>query len=165
VPWGENAAEPVATTILEPRKYVGFPIDDEGQLERTIIVKIHGGADGQEGGVAWRNNYVVTEDHYIDYLTKTDLPSLVPVNLAAKLRRSHFLFLGYGMRDWNLRLVLGRIWGAEGVAYRSWAVQPAPKPLERQFWRARDVDLLQVPLDDYAGALGRYLGLAAEAAA
>ena len=110
-------------------------------------------------------SFVVTEDDYIDYLAYGDVGSAVPVALAAKLRRSHFLFLGYGMRDWNLRLVLGRIWGAEGVSYRSWAVQPDPKPLERQFWRARDIDLLEVPLDDYVGALGRYLELDLEATA
>ena len=40
---------------------------------------------------------------------------------------------------------------------------PTPKPLERQFWRARDIDLLEVPLDDYVAALGRYLGLDLEA--
>ena len=68
------------------------------------------------------------------------------------------------MRDWNLRLVLGRIWGAEGVSYRSWAVQPDARPLERQFWRARDIDLLEVPLEEYVGALGRYLQLGLEAA-
>jgi hypothetical protein len=121
---------------------------------RTVILKLHGGVELE--------SFVVTEDDYIDY---GDVGGAIPVALAAKLRRSHFLFLGYGMRDWNLRLVLGRIWGAEGVSYRSWAVQPEPRPLERQFWRARDVDLLQVPLDDYAGALGRYLGIGTEAAA
>ena len=94
-----------------------------------------------------------------------DVGGAIPVALAAKLRRSHFLFLGYGMRDWNLRLVLGRIWGGDGVSYRSWAVQPDAQPLERQFWRARDVDLLEVPLDEYVDALGRYVGSTAEASA
>jgi hypothetical protein len=122
--------------------------------QRTVILKLHGGIE--------LDTFVVTEDDYIGY---GDIGAAVPVALAAKLRRSHFLFLGYGMRDWNLRLVLGRIWGAEGVSYRSWAVQPQPKPLERQFWRARDVDLLDVPLEDYAGALGRYLGVTKEARA
>ena len=42
---------------------------------------------------------------------------------------------------------------------------PEAKPLERQFWRARDVDLLEVPLDEYTSALGRYLGISTEAAA
>lgn len=130
---------------------------------RTVILKLHGGV----GSTPAREleSFVVTEDDYIDYLAYGDIGGAVPVALAAKLRRSHFLFLGYGMRDWNLRLVLGRIWGAEGVSYRSWAVQPEAKPLERQFWRTRDVDLLEVPLNDYADALGRYLGLNAEAAA
>jgi hypothetical protein len=61
--------------------------------------------------------------------------------------------------------VLGRIWGSEGVSYRSWAVQPEAKPLERQFWRVRDVDLLEVPLDEYVAALARFVGLSVEAAA
>ena len=39
----------------------------------------------------------------------------MPVSLAAKLRRSHFLFLGYDMADWNLRLILNRIWGERPV--------------------------------------------------
>ena len=45
---------------------------------------------------------------------------------------------------------------------RCWPVpwtQPATHS-ERQFWRVRDVDLLEVPLDDYVGALGRYVGVA-----
>jgi hypothetical protein len=131
--------------------------------ERTVILKLHGGIDATPGRAV--ESFVVTEDDYIDYLAHGDIGSAVPVALAAKLRRSHFLFLGYGMRDWNLRLVLGRIWGAEGVSYRSWAVHPDAQPLERQFWRARDVDLLDVPLDEYTAALGRFVGLATEAAA
>ncbi len=125
---------------------------------RTVILKLHGGVDLTPARAL--ESFVVTEDDYIDYLAYGDVIGAVPVALAAKLRRSHFLFLGYGMRDWNLRLVLGRIWGSEGVSYRSWAVQPEAKPLERQFWRVRDVDLLEVPLDDYVGALGRYVGVA-----
>jgi hypothetical protein len=62
------------------------------------------------------------------------------------------------MRDWNLRLVLGRVWGGSGVSYRSWAVLADAKPLERQFWQARDVDLLQASLDDYVESLARYVG-------
>ena len=68
---------------------------------------------------------------------------------ARRLRRSHFLFLGYGMREWNLRLVLDRMSGGQPLAYRSWAVLPEARPLERQFWRSRDVDLLEQPLDEY----------------
>ena len=59
---------------------------------------------------AWES-FVVTEDDYLDYLPERDLAAAIPVALAAHLRRSHFLFLGYAMQDWNLRLVLNRFWG------------------------------------------------------
>ncbi len=124
---------------------------------RTVILKLHGSLD-RNATREWES-FVVTEDDYIDYLSRSDVGGAVPVALAAKLRRSHFLFLGYGMRDWNLRLVLGRIWGGEGVTYQSWAVLPAAKPLERQFWRARSVELLEAPLEEYVESLGRYAGL------
>ncbi len=130
---------------------------------RTVILKLHGGLD--RGPARSFESFVVTEDDYIDYLAQTDVGAAIPVALAAKLRRSHFLFLGYGMRDWNLRLVLGRVWGGEGVNYRSWAVLPSPRPLERQLWRTRDVDLLAIELDEYVDGLGRYVGLTAEASA
>jgi hypothetical protein len=75
------------------------------------------------------------------------------------LRRSHFLFLGYTMADWNLRLLLHRLWGDQPLSYRSWAVQPEPMPLEREFWRRRDVDVLEIPLERYITALAQRAGL------
>ena len=117
---------------------------------RTVILKIRGqldpGADGTD-------SFVVTEDDYIDYLVRADVASAVPVGLAATLRRSHFLFLGYTVRDWSLRLVLGRMWGDEPVAYRSWAVHPKPGPAERELWRRLDVELAETPLELYVEAL------------
>jgi CHAT domain/SIR2-like domain len=154
VPWGENAAEPIANTILEPRRYVGFPIDDDGQLERTIIVKIHGGADGQEAGVAWRNNYVVTEDHYIDYLPTHNIQDHLPIQILDKLTGSRCLFLGYALRNWNSRVFLRRIWRGKPITESSWAVQQDPDPLEKASWSVvGHVELLAAGLPDYVGQL------------
>ena len=79
--------------------------------DRSVILKIHGAVD-RSSPDGEDDSFVITEDHYIDYLTRTDLANLVPITLAAKLRRSHFLFLGYSLRDWNLRVILHRIAGA-----------------------------------------------------
>ena len=125
--------------------------------ERTIILKLHGQV-GSTDDREWES-FVVTEDDYIEYLAQSEVASLVPVALGAKLRRSHFLFLGYTMADWNLRLLLHRLWGDQPLSYRSWAVQPEPMPLEREFWRRRDVDVLEIPLERYVEALGREAGL------
>lgn len=154
VPWGEHASEPTATTIVEPRKYVGFPIDDDGQLERSIIVKIHGGVDGDEGGVAWRNNYVVTEDHYIDFLPTHNIQDHLPIQILDKLTSSRCLFLGYPLSDWNARVFLRRIWRGKPISENSWAVEQDPDLLEKASWSViGHVELLAACLPDYVNAL------------
>ncbi len=122
---------------------------------RTILLKLHGAVDPLPER-EWES-FVITEDDYIDYLGHAELTAVVPVALAAKLRRSHFLFLGYEMADWNLRLILNRIWGERPVAYRSWAVQGSPTPLARAFWRRYDVTPMDVEPDAYVALLERRL--------
>lgn len=126
---------------------------------RTILLKLHGAVDPLPER-EWES-FVITEDDYIDYLRHSELTAVVPVSLAAKLRRSHFLFLGYEMADWNLRLVLNRIWGERPVAYRSWAVQESPTPLANAFWRRYDVTPLDVDPQGYVELLERRLELSA----
>ena len=135
------APDGTAAAIEIPNTYAS-----ELSLERrTIILKLHGRFDPSPQR-EWES-FVVTEDDYIDYLAQSDVSASVPVGLAAQLQRSHFLFLGYTMADWNLRVVLKRLWGDNPLSYRSWAVQPDAKPLEREFWRRLDVDVLEAPLE------------------
>ena len=154
VPWGERATEPTATTILEPRRYVDFPINDDGTLDRTIIVKIHGGVDGREGGVAWRNNFVVTEDHFIDYLPTDNIQDQLPIQILDKLTGSRCLFLGYVLTNWSARVFLRRIWKEKPISENSWAIEHDPDPLEKASWSARGhVELLAAAFPDYVSAL------------
>ena len=154
VHWAPGAE---AVVVERPNEYRAVRPD-----ERTVILKMHGAVDRTSPDAPW-DSYVITEDHYIDYLARTDIANLVPVALAAKLRRSHFLFLGYGMRDWNLRVILYRIWGEQKLRYKSWAVQLRPSQLDREFWELRGVDVLDLPLAAYIAALETALtGLLAE---
>ncbi|HKY23895.1 MAG TPA: BTAD domain-containing putative transcriptional regulator [Gaiella sp.] len=122
---------------------------------RTVLLKLHGAVDPVPERI-WES-FVITEDDYIDYLGRSDVVSSVPVALAARLRRSHFLFIGYEMVDWNLRLVMHRVWGDRPLAYRSWALDPEPSALEQAFWRRFEVDVLAVDPDEYVGLLERRL--------
>jgi hypothetical protein len=144
-------------------KFLHSPADDEPRVidlpnayadlplgTRPVLVKVHGGVD-PEGRLG--ESFVVSEDDYIGYLTPGDAGGELPVTLAAKLRRSHFLFLGYGVLAWNLRVFLHRVFGEESPAYRSWAVQPRPQVAERDFWRHRGIDLFDAPLDAYLARL------------
>jgi hypothetical protein len=118
--------------------------------KRSVILKIHGAVD--RASAMW-DSFVITEDHYINYLTRTDISNLLPVTLVAKLRKSHFLFLGYSLRDWNLRVILHRIWGEQKLTYKSWAIQGKIGLIDRDFWRKREVDVFNVLLEDYIAGL------------
>jgi SIR2-like domain len=138
-----------ARLIERPNEYRGLSLE-----QRSVILKIHGAVDraNVEG-----DSFVITEDHYIDYLTHTDISNLVPVTLAAKLRKSHFLFLGYSLRDWNLRVILHRIWGEQKLTYKSWAIQIGAKPIDQEFWKTRDVDIVDMDLEHYVSGLSHHL--------
>jgi DNA-binding SARP family transcriptional activator len=142
----------------EPPRPIEIPNTYATELSlerRTILLKLHGAVDPLPER-EWES-FVITEDDYIDYLGRSELTAVVPVALAAKLRRSHFLFLGYEMADWNLRLILNRIWGERPVGYRSWAVQHSPSPLAQEFWRKYGVTPLDVDPQAYVELLERRL--------
>jgi DNA-binding SARP family transcriptional activator len=141
-------------TLIElPNEYA-----TELSLERrTVILKLHGQVD-RTIDREWES-FVVTEDDYIGYLSQTEVASVLPVSLAAKLRRSHFLFLGYSLSDWNLRLLLYRLWGDQPLGYRSWAAQENAQPFELEFWRRHGVDVVDMALEQHVDALARHAGV------
>ena len=144
--------------IDRPNKYTGLAL-----AERPVVLKLHGAIDRLD---AKRDSYVVTEDSYIDYLAGRDVGEQIPLQLRERMADSHFLFLGYSMRDWNLRVILSRIWGAQQLDLKSWAVQREPatagaREVEEALWRDRgDVDLLYVALHEYVDGLETALAAA-----
>jgi hypothetical protein len=55
--------------------------------DRSVILKIHGTIDRADFE---RDRYVITEEHYIDYLTHTDPTALVPASIMARLQNVNF---------------------------------------------------------------------------
>jgi DNA-binding SARP family transcriptional activator len=138
------------TVVEVPNSYAELSL-----AERPVILKVHGGVDPRADRD--RESFVVSEDDYIGYLAQAEIANVVPVTLAAKLRRSHFLFLGYALDEWHLRVFLHRVWGDQQAAYRSWAIQPNPGPMTRQSWRHRNVDIFDLPLAEYATHVAKRL--------
>ena len=128
-----GSADPVV--VENPNDYKGLLMDalDNPGTDWNIILKIHGAVDRIDKD---RDSYVITEDHYIDYLTRTDVTNLLPVPIPAKLKESHFLFLGYSLSDWNLRVILRRIWRNQKLSSKSWAVEVRCKPRTRSSGRS-----------------------------
>ena len=133
-----------------PNEYLDLRFD-----QRTVIAKIHGAVDR----IHRADSYVITEDHYIEYITRAaDTTGLFPVTLAAKLRTSHFLFLGYSLRDWNLRVMLYRLWREqEGMSFNSWAIQDNPDPIDDAAWDKRGINILPIKVEDFVVAVEQRL--------
>jgi hypothetical protein len=155
LPWDS----PDAVPVLVPNEYRDFPIlNDTGELTRTVVVRINGAVDDQRSRYPWKQNYVITEDHYIDYLGGRPAEEVVPMQILAKLRQASCLFLGYNVADWRLRVFLRWIWPGDGQrAATHWAVVPNPELLERHLWQYLGVPLYQNRLSDYIDGFDQYL--------
>jgi hypothetical protein len=138
-----------ATTVIERpnASTAGLDLD-----ERTVLLHLQGRID-QSPERAWES-FAVTEDDFIHY---GNVVRRLPVALAARLRRTHLLLLGYTLSTWTLRVVLERLWGSEPLPYRSWSVHAGPQPLEREFWRRRDVEVIDMAPAAYVAELERAL--------
>ena len=130
----------------------------------TVIYKMHGTVD--RATAKW-DSYVITEDDYIDFLSRMTGQTAVPAQFMRHFRTRHFLFLGYGLRDWNLRVVLKNLRTvlpavdeASGQAtedyaedLRSWAIQFKPSDLETELWSARKVKIYDVDINEFVEKL------------
>ena len=78
-------------------------------------------------------------------------------------QQTQFLFMGYGLNDWNFRVVLRKLRAifptATGVAYPaqqsgpSWAIQHRPSPLETKLWESRGVKIFDMRINDFVAKL------------
>lgn len=137
-------------TLIElPNQYQAFSLE-----QRAVILKVHGAFVRTDPD---RDSYVITEDHFLDYLTRTDISNLLPVELAKILRKSHFLFLGSRLPEWNLRVIFHRIWREQRLTYNSWAIPFNVDQANQQFWLNRNVDTVKVDLADYVDQLAERL--------
>ncbi|HEX8745691.1 MAG TPA: SIR2 family protein [Pyrinomonadaceae bacterium] len=130
----------------------------------NVIYKMHGTVD--RATAKW-DSYVITEDDYIDFLSRMTGQTAVPAQFMRHFRTRHFLFLGYGLRDWNLRVVLKNLRAvlppvdltgqSEGddmeEELRSWAIQFRPSDLETELWNARKVKIYDVDINEFVEKL------------
>jgi hypothetical protein len=60
--------------------------------------------------------------------------------------------MGYGLKDWNVRVLLHRILTDRRHghgAYASWAVQLDPDPVDQALWKKNNVSIQPIDLKHY----------------
>ncbi len=149
--WQHGAPEPEFKAANE------LDIDLAGT---NVIYKMHGTIVRETN--EW-DNFVITEEDYVEFLSRMTTNTAVPALFYEYFRERSFLFLGYSLRDWNLRVVLKnlskylssskRIADEDEEVLPSWAIQRNPSELERKLWEKRNVNIFDVALDEFINKL------------
>jgi hypothetical protein len=152
--WRHSNKEP---RIIPPNE---LEIDLE---QTTVIYKMHGSI--QRESDSW-DNFVITEEDYVDFLSRMTTNTAIPSLFYKHFRTRSFLFLGYSLRDWNLRVVLKNLdryltrrrGGSydEDESLPSWSIQHKPSELERTLWEKRNVNIFDMALDKFVDKLRQW---------
>jgi hypothetical protein len=122
---------------------------------KTVIFKMHGTRHPSDQNY---DHFVVTEEDYVEFLSRMAQQSAIPTIFFPYFRERSFLFLGYGLRDWNLRVLLNNLPRHTDDQLRSWAIQTKPSELETALWGKREVSIYDLTLDKFVHQIARELG-------
>lgn len=73
--------------------------------QQPIVYKMHGSIIREREPL---DEFLITEEHYIDFLGRGEKIQIPPAVEERMLTR-HVLFLGYGLRDWNVRVLMFKL--------------------------------------------------------
>lgn len=119
-----------AVEVLSPNDYGGL-----GDDRHPVIVKLCGRVISAEP-----DSVMVTEDQYLAYLPAQDFGALLPATLLSEVNRRSFLFFGYSLQPWPLRLLWQRMrHQGRRLHSRSWAIAREANKIEEEFWRSQDI--------------------------
>jgi hypothetical protein len=161
--WKYGASEPI---FEHPNS---LPMKDRLRT-MTVIYKMHGSVvrPWQRGEQQFDDedrpykddSYVITEEDYINFLHRMTEKVAVPVQFMEYFSNRQFLFMGYGLRDWNLRVVLKNLNSIldrdEDSVEPNWAIQHRPSILEKRLWERRRVDIYSQDIDEFVNRLRQY---------
>jgi hypothetical protein len=136
--WPHDAKEP---RTIEPKL---LDVDDIGQT--NLIYKIHGTV--RHDAEKW-DSFVITEGDCIQFLSQ--MSSAVPPAFKEYFKDRAFLFLGYALRDWNMRVLLKQVSASRTASSptTSWAILNNSSTFEKKIWQQRHVDMFDVTLEEF----------------
>ena len=122
--------------------------------DKLILYKLHG-SFAEAGG---DEPLIISEEDYIGYLRIAGVKNKgVPALVQEKIVDSTLLFLGYGLQDWDFRVIYKTL--VEGLPpqkkRRSFAVQLDPSPFWVDYWGSdeKKVDIYNLDLYDFGKQL------------
>jgi hypothetical protein len=140
----------------------------------AFVYKIHGSIAATIAGVT-RDNIIISDQDYVDFIEKNVSNNLIPGFIAARLMASRFLFVGYSFSDWNIRGIYRKFFQGREAASNAGKGEPDSIDVDQTkeaargrdivvmksfgktddlFFRSWDVVVLVTELDKLSGDLG-----------
>ncbi len=154
---GQVLVRPAGAAAFEsrPTKRTGIVCAPD---QPSVVYKMHGSIVSATD--FRQNQFVITEEDYVDFLQRMTNESPIPAELLLPLSERRLLFLGYGLSDWNLRLLLSKLGAIDGLAPGGygrptihWAIQRDTNAVDESTWSYRGVNIRPIALDDFVAEL------------
>lgn len=115
------------------------------------------------GSVEIPGSMVVCESDYIKYLASfNDKDRGIPQNIRLLIPQSMLLFLGYGLGDWNFRVIWEGVlssYASRNLRKESYALVKSPTHFQRRYWARRNVEIFDQDLTEFAIQLAEHFNL------
>jgi hypothetical protein len=154
----DAAPEPVNPIYLDD--LLGDP--QTGEPTAPIVFKLHGSIDRKNSEY---DSYLITEEDYVDFLGRAQ-GDYIPAYIRRLMAGKKFLFLGYSLEDWNVRVILSKLLNSRrqtsdggNVEPRSdddyrkndgelryWAVVRGRNDAEQRVWQAKNLNIYSMDL-------------------
>jgi SIR2-like protein len=120
-------------------------VTPEPTEKKPVLVKLHGDIDRPE-------SIVITEEDYLVFIQKMSDKHHHPLheNLLFRINNWHVLFVGYSLKDYNLRLLFRTLrWHVDPANIPlSFSVDPKPDNLIVSVWQSRDKPMVSFVRED-----------------
>ena len=86
-----------------------FLLDLPGDLRLTILYKMHGSLDATVDREV--DSVVISDRDYVRFIARMwgEAMGVIPAEVSRVMERNEFLFLGYSLRDWNVRGIFEKV--------------------------------------------------------
>jgi len=148
-PAGQHELNPVTCE----QELLDYDVDgnNEVRLKRTVLAKIHGHIARDRPS---DDTFVITEEDYVSFLGRMGpANSVIPADLVNLMQSRTLLFLGYGLRDWNFRVLLDRLNRLRLQPLKSYAISDGTDAAERRLWEKRFVEIFNADLNEFVPRL------------
>ncbi len=134
---------------------------------RSVIYKVHGTVPLNDDG---DRGYLIAEEDYTRFLGRMENCGIVPTGVRAIITQkkkyagrnvpaNHLLFLGYSIRDWNLRVLLEelKVGREQSTLEQHYAIMKKPEQEDYKLLTKRNINVYDWDLGEFATEMGRRL--------